>query len=72
MNDGIYSGYILQGKRHGPGTLVDKNYNWRMEGIWCDDKGFIDSGQKEFNDGEVQTGKFINSRYQEVSNLLFI
>lgn len=67
MSDGFYSGYILQGKRHGAGTLVDKNYKWRMEGIWLDDKGFIETGQKEFNDGEVQTGRFVNSRYQEVS-----
>lgn len=35
MNEGIYSGYLLNGKRHGAGTLVDRNYKWRMEGIWC-------------------------------------
>ena len=71
MSEGIYSGYLLHGKRHGPGTLVDHNYKWRMEGIWCDDKAFIETGQKEFNDGEVQTGRFVNSRYQEVSKMIF-
>ena len=44
MSDGIYSGYILSGKRHGPGTLVDKEFKWRMEGIWFDGKGFVGDG----------------------------
>jgi hypothetical protein len=29
-----------------------------MEGIWCENKAFLGKGQKEFNDGEVQFGKF--------------
>lgn len=67
VNDGIYSGYMKAGKRCGAGTLVDKNYKWRMEGIWYDDKGFVGKGRKEFSDGEVQIGTFVNSHFKEVS-----
>lgn len=63
MPDGIYSGYIMNDKRHGAGTLVDKKFKWRMEGIWCNNLGFIGAGRKEFSDGEVNEGKFVNSRY---------
>lgn len=69
MSDGIYSGYMMGEERHGAGTLVDKNMRWRMEGIWCKNFGFIGCGIKEFNDGEVQQGKFVKSRFQEVSRL---
>lgn len=71
MKEGIYSGYLLEGKRNGAGTLVDTKFEWRMEGIWFDNKGFVDIGQKEYNDGEVKTGRFVNSLYQEVSQSLF-
>jgi len=71
MKDGVYSGYIQNGNRHGPGTLVDKKFKWRMEGTWCDNKAFIGKGQKEFNDGEVQFGKFVCGVYKpEVSSLI--
>lgn len=41
-----------------------------MEGTWCDNKAFIGKGQKEFNDGEVQFGKFVCGVYKpEVSSL---
>ena len=69
MEDGIYSGYMKDELRHGPGTLVDKNFNWRMEGIWCKNLAFVGKGRREFNDGEVQLGKFVAGIYQpEVSN----
>ena len=63
MSDGTYSGYMMGGERHGAGTLVDKNLRWRMEGIWCKNLGFIGNGMKEFNDGEIQQGKFVKSRF---------
>ena len=72
MCDGIYSGYMMGEERHGAGTLINKNLCWRMEGIWCKNFGFIGTGVKEFNDGEVLTGKFVKSRFQEVRNNLLI
>jgi hypothetical protein len=68
MVDGLYSGYMMGEDRHGAGTLIDRKLCWRMEGIWCKNFGFIGTGVKEFNDGEVLTGKFVKNRYQEVSN----
>ena len=34
LAEGIYSGYILDGKKTGPGTFVDHDGVYRMEGIW--------------------------------------
>jgi hypothetical protein len=58
MNDGYYSGFMkpdskLEYIRFGPGTLVQKLGNWRMEGIWCYDVEYLFFGQKEYNDGEI-------------------
>ncbi len=72
MDDGIYSGYMRNDLRHGPGTLVDKNFNWRMEGIWCENKAFVGKGRKEFNDGEVQIGKFVAGNYQPEVRIIFL
>jgi hypothetical protein len=68
MVDGIYSGYIRQVSevgevRHGPGTLVHSEGNWRMEGIWAYNNAFICMGIKEYNDGEFYRGQFRKDKY---------
>ena len=34
---GVYSGYLLGEKRHGPGTWVSEDASKRYEGIWSND-----------------------------------
>lgn len=63
MNDGIYHGFMQDGKRLGPGTLVHPKGEWRMEGIWLKDKAFIGKGRKEFCDGTEQEGTFKDGKY---------
>jgi hypothetical protein len=65
---GLYSGYVKQDERlgevrHGPGTLVQSDGQWRMEGLWAYDKAFILVGIKEFNDGEKYEGHFQSNNY---------
>lgn len=63
MPSGIYSGHMLNGMRHGPGTFVPNDRSYRMEGIWFHDKAFSGIGTKEFSDGTIQKGKFISGKY---------
>ena len=75
MPDGIYSGYMktdsrLGEIRHGPGTLVEKDGLYRMEGIWAYNEAFVLIGIKEHNDGEVYKGHFSKSEYEGKVSLL--
>jgi hypothetical protein len=63
----MYSGFMLNGKKHGPGTFVPNDLSYRMEGVWFRDMAFIGVGTKEFLDGTIQKGKFVKNKYQEVS-----
>jgi hypothetical protein len=63
LADGFYSGYMkaddrLGEIRHGPGTLVQKEGLWRMEGLWAYNDAFVLIGIKEHNDGEIYEGYF--------------
>jgi|LauGreDrversion4_2_1035121.scaffolds.fasta_scaffold110183_4 hypothetical protein len=50
---------MLDGKRLGPGTFVDNQATYRMEGLWVNDFAFAGKGTKEFTDGNVLQGNFI-------------
>jgi len=65
--DGVYSGYMNKGLRHGIGTWVNAEATERWEGLWVMDHFCAGIGQKEFSDGTVLKGKFVNGFYQEVS-----
>lgn len=43
-----------------------------MEGSWCENKAFVGKGQKEFNDGEVQQGKFVGGVYKPEVSIFFV
>jgi hypothetical protein len=49
--------------RQGPGTLVDVDGHWRMEGFWENNQAFRGIGVKEFTDGQVYRGYFKNGKY---------
>ena len=61
---GIYSGYLLNGRRHGPGTWVNEDMTRRYQGIWSNDHFCVGKGRLEFNDGTVQIGRFVNGKYK--------
>ena len=63
----MYSGFMNRGLRHGVGTWVNADASERWEGLWVQDHFCAGKGQKEFADGTVQQGKFINGIFQEVS-----
>lgn len=63
-NDGIYSGYMLDGEAHGPGTWVNPDATKRMEGIWSHGHFCVGIGSVEFNDGTTQRGSFVNGKYK--------
>lgn len=51
MDDGIYSGFTIRSHenmivRHGPGTLLDKDQQWKMEGKWANNEAFDGIGTK--------------------------
>lgn len=51
MDDGIYSGFTIRSNenmivRHGPGTLLDKDQQWKMEGKWANNEAFDGIGTK--------------------------
>jgi hypothetical protein len=50
---GMYSGYLLNERRHGPGTWVVEDLSRRYEGIWSNDHFCVGIGQLEFNDGTI-------------------
>lgn len=56
-----------KGLRHGVGTWVNADATERWEGLWVADHFCAGIGQKEFSDGTVQKGKFVNGIYREVS-----
>ncbi len=61
MADGIYSGFIVKSEenmivRHGPGTLIDRDAQWRMEGKWVNNDAFEGIGMKETSSGDVYKG----------------
>ena len=62
--NGIYSGYIVDGMRNGPGTWVPKGADKRYEGFWANDHFCVGKGQLEFNDGTVQIGRFVNGKFR--------
>ena len=70
MSDGIYSGYMKGGKRHGLGSFVDKDATYRMEGKWVKDSAFVGIGLKEFSDGTIQKGKFVEGKFKSDVSLL--
>ena len=41
---GMYSGYILNERRHGPGTWVTEDGAKRFEGIWSNDHFCVGKG----------------------------
>lgn len=57
------SGYFSKQTRMGPGTWVNEEATERWEGIWIKDKFCAGKGRKEFNDGEVQEGKFVDGKF---------
>ncbi len=54
---------MLHGKKYGPGTFVNQEASYRMEGIWVNDDAFAGIGQKEFNDGTIYKGRFEKGKY---------
>ena len=52
LEDGRYSGYMVDGKRNGPGTWVNMDFSERLSGNWSNDHFCIGHGLKEFSDGE--------------------
>jgi len=65
IDSGVYSGYILNDKRHGPGTWVNADATKRFEGLWSNDHFCVgNKGRLEFNDGTVQVGRFVNGKFK--------
>ncbi len=62
-SDGIYSGFVRSledsvNVRHGPGTFVSLDNQFRLEGVWQDNQAFNGEGVKEMASGDVYTGAF--------------